>query len=66
MNTQNDAILAYLQAGGTLTPLDALERFGCFRLGARVWDLKERGYNIVSERLTVPGGKVVAKYSLRP
>ncbi len=66
MNTQAENILAYLKAGGTLTPLDALERFGCFRLGARVFDLRERGYDIISERLTVPGGKVVAKYSLRP
>ena len=62
--TQAEHILAYLKTGGSLTPLDALERFGCFRLGARVWDLKERGYNIISERLTVPGGKVVARYTL--
>lgn len=41
-NTQTSAsqsvqIKAALLRGETLTPLDALRRFGCFRLGARIW-----------------------------
>ena len=39
-------ILEALQRGETLTPIDALKRFGCFRLGARIWDLKDKGYQI--------------------
>lgn len=44
--SQNDAILNYLKAGHTITPLDALSLFGCFRLGARIHDLKQAGHNI--------------------
>jgi hypothetical protein len=39
--------------------------FGCFRLGARIWDLKRRGEDIVSERYTTTSGKRVAKYFLQ-
>ena len=38
--SQADAIKDYLLQGHSITPLDALEMFGCFRLGARIADLK--------------------------
>ena len=47
--TQSEAILQHLQAGNVLTPLDALNKFGCFRLAARIIELRRRGYNIVTE-----------------
>lgn len=53
--TQADSILAYLKRGHSITPLEALERFGCMRLGARVWELKRRGIEIVSEMIRVNG-----------
>ena len=31
-----------------LTPLDALDHFGCFRLGARIKDLRALGHHIVN------------------
>ena len=62
--TQNQAILAYLETGASLTPLEALHKFGCFRLGARCWDLKMAGWPIVSERVKV-GEKRVASYRLQ-
>jgi hypothetical protein len=48
MKSQLDQILAALKEGEQLTPLDALQRFGCFRLGARVADLKKLGHHIVN------------------
>ena len=48
MLAQTERILAYMQGGGSLTGLEALNLFGCMRLGARVWDLKNRGYKIES------------------
>ena len=36
--------------GRGLTQLEALQRFGCGRLAARVWELKREGYRIVSDR----------------
>ena len=62
--SQNAAILRYLQAGYALTPREALDLFGCFRLGARIADLKAKGHAINSELVTVDGGKRVAKYTL--
>lgn len=45
--SQTSEILAYLQNGKTLSPVEALNLFGCFRLGARVFELRREGYNIV-------------------
>ena len=47
---QADLILDYLQSGRTITPMEAQQMFSCMRLGARIYDLKQRGYPIISER----------------
>ena len=57
-------ILAYLRTGAKLTPLEALDRFGCFRLGARIWDLKRAGHPIDKRMIEVESGKHVAEYWL--
>lgn len=44
--TQKDRILNHLQVYGRITPLEALERYGVMRLGARIWDLRHEGYSI--------------------
>lgn len=63
--TQTKQILDYLKSGGTLTPLEALNKFGCLRLGARCWDIRNKlGIPIKTERVKTPSGKTVAKYSL--
>ena len=46
--TQRKQILAYLQEYGSITAMTALELFGCFRLGARVFELRALGYDIES------------------
>lgn len=62
--SQNKRILEYLKTGEKLTPLGALERFGCFRLGARAFELKRQGYSIQTEMVR-EGSKYFACYSLR-
>ena len=69
MDNQCDLILRYMQEEGSITPLDALREFGCLRLGARIWDLKNiRGIRIKTEKQKAKNkyGKVVryARYSL--
>ncbi|WP_093092873.1 MULTISPECIES: helix-turn-helix domain-containing protein [Snodgrassella] len=44
--TQTSQILEYMRAGNSITPLDALRKFGCMRLGARIYDLKQDGHVI--------------------
>lgn len=62
-NSQASKILEHLKQGNTITPMEALNLFGCFRLGARIWDLKDEGYNIVTET-EENEGKRYAKYKL--
>jgi len=64
MEAQSKAILAHLQQGNTLTCIEALNNFGCFRLPARILDLKKKGHNIVSKMIKLPNDKRIARYSL--
>ncbi len=59
---QNRAILLYLESGGSLSTIDALEKFGSFRLSARIKDLRDLGHNIQTDWFTTPNGKKVARY----
>ena len=59
---QKQQILNYLKGGNTLTPVEALNKFGCMRLGARIYDLKRDGHPIV--RQLVGAGKKYAQYRL--
>ena len=52
MESQTRLILAYLQDGRSITPLDALRLFDCFRLSARIKDLRDKGFNIVTSMET--------------
>lgn len=62
---QTDATLEYMrQHPRGITPIDALKGFGCFRLGARIYDLKQQGHEIKCERVTTASGKRIARYSL--
>lgn len=58
-------ILRHLKGGNSITPLEALHAFGCLRLGARIFDLRELGYRIVTEWET-DGAKRWARYRLAP
>lgn len=64
MNTDSQTlrIQRWLAQGHTLTPLEALKRFGTLRLGARAWDLKRAGWPISKRMVTVGKGSRVAEY----
>ena len=61
--SQNKQILEYLKIGNKITSLEALNNFGCFRLSSRIFDLRQRGFNIITEKKKVDG-KTFAEYSL--
>ena len=44
--SQNETILEYLQKGHTLTQAEAIALFGCYRLGARIYEIRELGFDI--------------------
>ena len=63
--TKADKILEYLRSGNKLTPLEALGRFGCLRLDARIYDLKTIHHiNIDMRLIETETGKHVAQYSI--
>jgi len=47
-----------------LTAIEALEGCGCFRLAARIKELREQGHDIKTKALILPDGKIVAQYHL--
>lgn len=61
---QRDQILEHLKSGKTITPLEALNQYGCLRLGARIWDLRRAGFSIGSEMIETVSGKRVARYRM--
>jgi hypothetical protein len=63
--SQRAKILNHLQSGKTINPLQALNEYKCFRLGARIYDLKQSGYNIDSRMIKAGNGKKYAEYSMR-
>ncbi len=46
--TQKDHILNHIITHGGITPLDALIKYGCFRLASRINELRHDGVNIVT------------------
>jgi hypothetical protein len=62
--TQSEKILEHLRSGQTLTPLEALRKYGCLRLGARVYDLKQKGVTIDMRLIETETGAHVAEYSI--
>jgi len=65
--SQNKRIRKHLESGRSLTPLDALYQYGCFRLGARIHNLKSQGLAIETEMVEILSEgkkKHVARYKL--
>lgn len=64
--SQCAAIADALWKGERLTGLAAFKRFGCMRLGGRIYDLRKRGVPIQSRTIDVSGHKQVAEYYISP
>jgi len=63
--TQRSKIKQHLESGQPITPIDALERYGCFRLAAIIHTLRhEDGMNIEKELIKNKFGTKYGKYSL--
>lgn len=63
MNSQNEQIEQHLKSGKSITPIQALKLYGCFRLSGRIFDLKRKGLNIKTDLVT-RRNKTFAKYQL--
>ena len=61
--SQKENILEYLEIGNKITPLEALYKFGSFRLSAIIFELRQEGYNIITHKKKVDE-KTFAEYEL--
>jgi hypothetical protein len=64
-DSQNALIKGWLLNGNAITQLEALTQFGCFRLAARIADLRDKGLNVVTDMVMLENGKRVARYFLK-
>ena len=64
MENQEQMILAHLKRGRSITAMDALQQYQCFRLAARIKDLRDAGHNIITTMETVGDKKQIARYTL--
>lgn len=66
--TQTDLIFNHMKRYGSISQLEAVERYGCYRLSARIADLKSKGCIISKENVTKKNRyghtTTYAKYSL--
>ena len=66
--TQTESIYKHLKTHGSITQLEALNLYGCMRLGARIWDLRRAGMGIrktMETRKNADGQmKTYARYTL--
>ena len=62
--SQAEMILEYLQNYGEITAIEALTAIGCFRLAARISDLRADGYNITTD-MTRDGKQSYANYKVK-
>lgn len=57
--SQKQMILDYLRAHGSITPMDAINHCKrCFRLAARIADLRAEGHNIITDDKDSDGNPV--------
>lgn len=59
--TQTEAIKQHLLTHNSITPIEALEKYGCFRLAARIRDLRAEGFAVQTVNVE-RNGKHFAKY----
>ena len=65
--SQKQQVANYLQSGKSLTPIQALTKFGSVRLAAIIFNLKADGLKIKTELMNIGTKKKprnVAKYSI--
>lgn len=48
--TQSMRIIKYMMDFGSITPIEAMRDLGVMRLGARIYDLEQEGFEILHER----------------
>ena len=63
--TQKERVLKFMEEGNSITPIEALERFGCFRLAHIIWEIR-KDRHVYTRMITHPKyGTKFAEYSFK-
>ena len=66
--SQATDVIEYIRDNGSITTKQAMEDLGCYRLSARVYDIRSFGIQIEKEMVEVPNRKGemcrVARYTI--
>ena len=63
--SQREEVLTHLKKGLPITSWEAIHEFRATRLSAIIFDLRQAGYNIITENITNPEtGKKFGRYTL--
>ena len=62
-NTQENQIQNHLKKHKFITSWEAIQEYRITRLSARIYELREKGFNIITKNVT-ENGKTFAEYSL--
>lgn len=63
--SQESDIIYHLKNIGPITQLECLNKYGCFRLASRINNLRQEGYNIITDTVE-SNGKRFASYRIAP
>ena len=61
--SQENQILNHLKKHKFITSWEAIQEYRITRLSARIYELREKGFNIITKNVT-ENGKTFAEYSL--
>jgi len=61
--SQENQILNHLKQHKFITSWEAIQEYRITRLSARIYELREKGFNIITKNVT-ENGKTFAEYSL--
>jgi hypothetical protein len=64
--SQSARILAHLLSGKSLTAMQALDKFQCFRLAARIENLRSSQGWPITTTMEIRNGKRIAAYRITP
>ena len=65
IEAQNKQIFNWLKDGNRVNQLMSYDQFGCTRLAARIYDLKQMGHTVGKYTIVTPNKKRYAEYYLQ-
>lgn len=62
--TQTDRVLEFMRQHGSISQQEAINAFSCYRLAAKIFDLRKDGYTIKTEKVPFSNGYTSGFYAV--